>query len=264
MSKFTIHRGFADTPKGQIHYAEAGEGEPVLLLHQTPRSWTEYSKVLPILGKRYRTIAMDTIGFGESYRPSEKATIELYASGVVDFLNVMEIGRVSLVGHHTGGVIAVEIAASYPERVHKLVLSSCPFVDPQDRERRRKLPAVDHVPVSSDGSHLIELWKKRERFYPKERPDLIAQFVLDALKVIERIEDGHHAVNLYKMEEKTPLITAPTLVMAGTDDPFSYPRMKLLSKAIKGSLTSEIKGGMVPMPEQMPDAFSKCVLDFLE
>jgi pimeloyl-ACP methyl ester carboxylesterase len=263
MAQNTTLRGFVNTPKGQIHYAEAGKGEPVLLLHQTPRSWTEYRQVLPILGERYRAIAMDTIGFGDSYQPLVKASIELYAEGVVDFLDALEIERTSLVGHHTGGVIAVEFAASRPLRVNKLILSSCPFTDKEDRERRKTIPPIDDVAFSPDGSHLNELWNKRRAFYPKDRPDLLASFVLDALKVLDRIEDGHKAVNVYRMEEKTPLITAPTLIMTGTEDPASYPRMIPLSKAIKGSITEEIKGGMVPMPDQVPEIFAKYVIDFL-
>jgi len=68
MSQIPIHRAYADTSDGQIHYAEAGQGKPVLLLHQTPRSWDEYRDVLPILSMKYRAIAMDTVGFGDSYR----------------------------------------------------------------------------------------------------------------------------------------------------------------------------------------------------
>jgi len=264
MARNTIHRGFVNTPNGQIHYAEAGQGEPVLLLHQTPRSWTEYRDVLPILGERFHAIAMDTIGFGDSYRPLVKVSIEHYASGVADFLDAMEIDRTSLVGHHTGGLIAAEFAASCPLRVHKLILSSCPFTDKEDRERRKTSPPIDKATFSPDGSHLIELWNKRRAFYPKGRADLIAGFVLDALKVLDRVEEGHNAVNEYKMEKTTPLITSPTLIMTGTEDPFSFPRMRPLANAIKGSVTVEIKGGMVPMPEQMPDAFSQCILDFLD
>lgn len=263
MAQNTILRGFANTPKGQIHYAEAGQGEPVILLHQTPRSWTEYRDVLPILGERYRAIAMDTVGFGDSYRLSENASIERYAEGVIDFLDAMEIERTSLVGHHTGGVIAVEFAARWPQRVNKLVLSSCPFTDKKDREIRKTRPPIDEVFFSPDGSHMIELWNKRRAIYPKDRPDLLASFVLDALKVLDCVEEGHNAVNGYKMEEKTPLVTAPTLIMTGTKDPASYPRMGPLSKAIKGSIAVEIKGGMVPMPDQMPEIFSQCVLEFL-
>jgi pimeloyl-ACP methyl ester carboxylesterase len=264
MDEITVKRGYIDTSKGQIHYAAAGQEKPVIFLHQTPRSWDEYRDVLPIIGKKYRAIAMDTIGFGDSCRPAEEASIEFYARGVIAFLDALGVERASLVGHHTGGVIAVEVAASYPERVDKLVLSSTPYVDAEDRERRKTRQPIDEVETKEDGSHLTELWQRRMPFYPKERPDLLTRFVLDALKVWDRVEEGHRAVNNYRMEEKVHLIKAPTLVLAGTDDPFSYPRMKPLAEKIKGSKTTEIKGGMVPMVDQMPEAFAKVVLDFLD
>ena len=124
MNQRAIRRGFADTPEGQIHYATVGQGKPVLLLHQTPRSWDEYRDVLPIIGQKYWAIAMDTVGFGDSYKPEKEGTIETFAEGVVAFLDAMSIPRTSIIGHHTGGVIAVEVAATHPERVEKLVLSS--------------------------------------------------------------------------------------------------------------------------------------------
>jgi len=259
-----LRKGYADTTEGQIHYATVGQGKPVLLLHQTPRSWDEYREVLPLIGKKYRAIAMDTVGFGDSYRPKKKDSIEVYAQGVIRLLDVLSIDRTSLVGHHTGGVIAVEIAATYPERVDKLVLSSTPFVDAEDRKRRKTRPAIDEVELREDGSHLTELWQRRMAFYPKDRPDLLTRFVIDALKVNDRMEEGHRSVNAYKMEDKAPLIKAPTLVIAGTEDPFSYPRMMPLANSIRGSKTVAIKGGMVPMVDQMPEAFAKVVIDFLD
>ncbi|UCF83678.1 MAG: alpha/beta hydrolase [Desulfobacteraceae bacterium] len=264
MEEMVLKRGFAATPEGHIHYAMAGQGKPVLMLHQTPRSWDEYRDVLPIIGKKYRAIAMDTIGFGDSYKPEKRGSIEQYARGVIRFLDTMSIDRASIVGHHTGGVIAVDVAASYPERVHKLVLSSTPYVDAEDRERRKTRPPIDEVEFKADGSHLTELWQRRMPFYPKNRPDLLTRFVIDALKVGDRAEEGHQAVNEYRMEKKVPLIKAPTLVVAGTEDPFSFPRMKPLSNSIKGSRTATIDGGMVPMVDQMPEEFAKLVMNFLD
>ncbi|MBN2124801.1 MAG: alpha/beta hydrolase, partial [Deltaproteobacteria bacterium] len=242
MDDVIVRRAFVDTPEGQIHYATAGQGKPVLLLHQTPRSWDEYRDVLPILSKKYRAMAMDTVGFGDSYRLREEPTIERYARGVVDFLDALSIPRTSLVGHHTGGVIAVEVAASYPDRVEKLILSSTPYVDAEDRERRKTRPPIDEVEPREDGAHLAELWQRRAPFYPRNRPDLLTRFVLDALKVWGRVEEGHLAVNRYRMEEKACLIRKPTLVLAGTDDPFSFPRMKPLAEHIPGSITAQIQG----------------------
>jgi hypothetical protein len=137
-------------------------------------------------------------------------------------------------------------------------------VDAEDRERRVTRPSIDEVEEKPDGSHLTELWQRRMPFYPKSRPDLLRRFVLDALKVWNDVEAGHRAVNAYHMEERVPLIKAPTLVLAGTDDPFSYPRMEPLSEHIHGSKTAEIRGGMVPMVDQMPEEFAKAVMDFLD
>ena len=261
--EITIRRGFVDTPQGQIHYATAGQGSPVLLLHQTPRSWDEYRDVLPIIGGKHRAIAMDTIGFGDSYKPEGEVSIEDYARGVILFLDGLGIKRTSIVGHHTGGVIAVEVAAIHPERVDKLILSSTPYVDAEDRERKTNRPPIDEVPFKEDGSHLKELWQRRVGFYPENRPDLLLRYVVDALKAGEGVEKGHRAVSRYRMEEKAPFIKAPTLVMSGTGDPFSYPRMGLLARNIKGSETAVIEGGMVPMADQMPEQFAKVVLAFL-
>ena len=87
--------------------------------------------------------------------------------------------------------------------------------------------------------------------------------MVDALKVFENVEAGHRAVSKYRMEEKVSLITAPTLVVAGTEDPFSYPMMSALARSIKESTTTQIKGGMVPMVDQMPKEFATVVMKFL-
>ncbi|WP_413805994.1 alpha/beta fold hydrolase [Streptomyces sp. OE57] len=73
---------YAPSRFGQLHYVECGEGEPVLLLHQTPRSWAEYRDVLPLLGATHRAIAMDTVGYGASAKPADDQGVEMFADGV--------------------------------------------------------------------------------------------------------------------------------------------------------------------------------------
>ena len=77
----TIERSFVPISAGRAHVAACGAGRPILLLHQTPRSWDEYREVLPLLGGKYRAIAMDTMGFGDSEPlPSGQDSIEGWAS----------------------------------------------------------------------------------------------------------------------------------------------------------------------------------------
>lgn len=265
----TITRAFAELRDGQIHYATCGSDDapPVLLLHQTPRSWREYALVLPILGRRYRAIAMDTLGYGDSARSVDgNVSIERWAGVAVELLDHLGIERAHVVGHHTGGVIAVEIAASHPERVEGLVLSSTPFTSPEFRKQRAERPPIDHVEPSDDGSHLTDLWRQRQSFYPKHRPDLLLAFVRDALVVIDDVEGGHTAVATYQMENTISAVKAPTLLICTTDDPFAIPHSHELCNQLTHAASVErvdIEGGMVPLPDQLPVQFAEAVQSFL-
>jgi len=259
-----VRRSFVAIEGGHIHYAEAGAGNPVLLLHQTPRSWDEYRDVLPLLGARCRAIAMDTIGFGDSSKPGGPGTVEGYAEAVLRFLDALGLERVSLVGHHTGGVIAFELAASHPERVDRLVLSSTPLVDDAFRRERELRPAPDDVRPDNDGSHLLELWQGRLPFYPPGRRDLLERFVVDALKAGTSAHGGHMAVRNYDMTAKLALVRAPTLLIGATDDPFAIGHLEPLAACIAGSRTVLIEGGTVPLPDHLPEDFARAVLDFLD
>lgn len=265
-----IRRAFADLSVGQVHYASCGpvsaesNAPAVLFLHQTPRSWQEYREVLRLVGQRYRAIAMDTVGFGDSAPPPWPPTIERWAQVAVELLDALGIGRAAVVGHHTGGVIAVELAAGFAARVGALVLSSTPFTNEPFRRARADRPPIDEVPPSGDGTHLAALWQKRQSFYPRERPELLQAFVRDALKVSGALEGGHRAVASYRMEDRIGLITQPVLVVHAPDDPFASLHAAELLAHIPSARQVSIAGGMVPLPDQLPQAFAAVVLAFLD
>lgn len=252
-------------PEGTIHCAIAGSGLPVVLLHQTPRSWDEYRDVLPLLAPRYRAIAIDTPGYGDSSRPPLGGdSIEQWAVCAIGALDALGIDRFAVVGHHTGAVIATEIAASWPERVEAAVLSAPAFVDAAFRARHAGPSRVDNVVRRADGSHLTDLWRIRQPWYPQGDIDLLERFVIDAVKAGPRAAEGHAVVARYRMEARLPLIRCPVLVVAPTADPHAYPQARPLADAIAGSRYLEIEGGMVPLPDQMPREFAAAVTGFLD
>jgi pimeloyl-ACP methyl ester carboxylesterase len=258
-----MKRAFADTRLGQIHYVTAGSGPPVMLLHQTPRSWDEYRDVIPLLSTKFQVFAMDTIGFGDSARLNGPASVESFADGALAFMEATSLNRSSVVGHHTGGVIAVELAASHPERVDKLVLSGTTCVDGEGRRLAAEWPSIDEVTFSPDGSHLVELWRKRELYYPKDRPDLLQRLVIDALKVFDTVEDGHIAVDTFQMEDRLPKIKCPTLLMCGTEDWAAFPDLPRLAAYLPQAKVVEVPGAGVPMVDQVPSEFAAIVMEFL-
>jgi pimeloyl-ACP methyl ester carboxylesterase len=260
-----IEHRYVDVPQGTLHCAIQGSGAPVVLLHQTPRSWDEYRDVLPLLARRHRAIAIDTLGYGDSSKPPLCAdSIEHWAAAAVSALDALGIDRFAVVGHHTGAVIAAEIAAAWPDRVRAAVLSAPAFVDAAFRARRAKPSAIDNVARSADGSHLTALWRIRQPWYPEGDIDLLERFVIDAVKAGPRAAEGHAVVARYVMETRLPLIRCPVLVVAPTADPHAYPQARPLADAIAGSRYVEIEGGMVPLPDQMPARFAEVVTGFLD
>ena len=213
-----IERQFVATQAGRIHVAMAGAGLPVLLLHQTPRSWDEYRDVLPLLGRYVRAIAMDTMGFGDS-DPLADPSIEVWAAAAMALLDALGMKQAAVVGHHTGAVIALEVAAAAPARVSALVLSSCPMVDAARRAHHAGARVIDAVERRPDGSHLGELWTRRQPFYPAGDIGLLERFVADALKAGPMAAEGHRVVNRYRMEDRLKLVACPTLVIDALADP---------------------------------------------
>jgi pimeloyl-ACP methyl ester carboxylesterase len=98
----------------QVHCVVDGAdaGTPLLLLHQTPRSIDEFAEVMPLLARERRVVAMDTPGYGCSDRVPGQPGVADYAGAAIDVLDGLGIERVIVVGHHTGAIIAVEMAAA--------------------------------------------------------------------------------------------------------------------------------------------------------
>jgi pimeloyl-ACP methyl ester carboxylesterase len=240
------------TAAGPVSFARCGQGPTVLLLHQTPRSWREYEFVLPLLGRQADCIAMDTVGYGDTPPFADgRPSVERWAAECV------------AVGHHTGAVIGLELAARAPRRVRGLVLSSCPYVDAERRARHGHHPVVDGVTPRADGGHLLDLWRGRQTFYPEGDIDLLQRFVADALRADGRAAQGHLTVNHYVMEDRIGLVSCPTLLIGAPQDPHAYPAMPRLAQALPQAQRVDIEGGQVPLPDQLPEAFAAAVGAFL-
>ncbi len=65
-----MKRAYASTPEGQIHYYNHGRGQPLLMLHETPRSAWSFAPLMRKLGKQFNCFAPDTLGFGMSDAPA--------------------------------------------------------------------------------------------------------------------------------------------------------------------------------------------------
>ena len=164
-----MKRSYVRTPTGQVHCVIAGQGEAVLLIPQTPRSWRVYRRLMPLLATQYQVIAVDLPGLGDSDPLPEPFDVADLATSLAHVLHGLELDSVRVLGRHTGAAVGAELAASQPQRVVALVLHGLPYlIGDDEREEHiklghRALGGPGTLPVmrlETDGSHNVRLWQR--------------------------------------------------------------------------------------------------------
>ena len=96
---------------GEMHYEDQGSGPVILFVHGTPTNSYEYRHLIAALSKRFRCIAPDHLGFGQSARPQAFAyTPEAHAAVLKEFVEKLDLRDVTLVVHDFGGPIGLPLA----------------------------------------------------------------------------------------------------------------------------------------------------------
>ncbi len=119
------HR-FVDAGGLRMHVAEAGAGEPLVMLHGWPQHWFMWRKVIPPLAERYRLIMPDLRGFGWTDAPPTGYEKETLAADVMKLLDALELDRVRLMGHDWGGWVGFLMCLHHPERFERFLALSIP------------------------------------------------------------------------------------------------------------------------------------------
>jgi pimeloyl-ACP methyl ester carboxylesterase len=258
--------GYVTVPGGQVHYAEQGRGPAVLLLHQTPRSLDEFRELQPLLAAEHRVIAIDMPGFGNSTALPVPQHIEDYARGTLAALDALGVDRTAVVGHHTGGVVAVELAATARDRTTAVVLSSTPWTDAAHRASHVDGPGVDDAPRDPGGGHLLAWWQQRRPYYPQGATGLLDRFVRDALAPGVDPREGHLACARYEVERRIGHVRAPVLLLGAADDPFVLPALEPMARHLTAAAVVDqavIEGGTVALMEDKAEDVAAVVLPFL-
>jgi len=105
-----------------LHVVTAGSGVPIVLLHGWPQTWYEWRKLIPLLADRYRLVAPDLPGLGESSRPANGYDQNSIASDVREMCQQLDLGRFHLVGHDFGGPCGFALACAAPQSVRTLTI----------------------------------------------------------------------------------------------------------------------------------------------
>ena len=117
----------AETRAGSIEYREQGSGTPIVFIHGVGVNGDLWRAVAPGLAGEHRCIVPDLPWGAHSHPLREDADLSLagMAQIVADLLAALELGDVTIVGNDTGGAVAQWLVGHHPERIARLVLTSC-------------------------------------------------------------------------------------------------------------------------------------------
>jgi len=185
----------------QIYYKEEWlgapwlEGEPAILLHgniETHHIWWGW---VPRMAQQFRLLRPDLPGFGGSTAPRDfEWSLANFAKVVANFLDAIGVASAHIIGAKTGGAIAMQFAATYPQRARTLVVASGPF---------------SSVPPGTDNNSM------QIRLGSSASKEEMAYF--DKLKSETRPETQQGVGKMmsdFNLEALLPRISAPTLVIS--------------------------------------------------
>ena len=118
-----LRHDFAYLSQVRMHYVTAGEGEPLVLLHGWPQTWYEWRDLIPALAKKFRVIALDLRGLGDTSRPRDGYDSATISNDVWELVNgKLGYEKFFLAGHDWGGPVAFSLAAHHRDAVQRLAI----------------------------------------------------------------------------------------------------------------------------------------------
>jgi pimeloyl-ACP methyl ester carboxylesterase len=224
----------------KIAYSAGGKGEPVILVHGFGASSDNWNRMAGRLNKKYRVIAPDMPGWGQSTRID--AASYAYPEQIErlhHFLGALGLRRFHLIGHSMGGFISSAYAARYPEEVITLTLIAPHGVaEPQPGELALSVAAGENWLVAKTVPEFDRLLNKvftRRPYLPRSVFKLFAAYAIRGSAKSARIFADMQS-NDPPLEDRLPLIQAPTLIIWGDQDRvLNVSGAEVFRQGIKGS-----------------------------
>jgi pimeloyl-ACP methyl ester carboxylesterase len=134
-----IKKMTAEFKKIKVHYSDTGKGRVMVLLHGFLGSHKIWNEFIKILSKKFRIIAIDLPGHGETHSIGYYHSMELLAQSVKAVLDKVGVRRYVIAGHSMGGYTAMAFAELYPENVSGLCLvHSTSYADSEEKKKERE------------------------------------------------------------------------------------------------------------------------------
>jgi len=248
-----------------LAHDERGSGPAIVLIHGHPFSRRMWGGQLDALSDRFRVVAPDLPGYGESPPRGETITPRELAHAVVELMDALGVERATVVGLSLGGLVAMELGLGFPDRVDGLVLTATTAapLTPEEAEMRRS--TAERLERNGMLDHALEMAGRL--FGPAARRE--PALVLPILETMLTTSAAGAAAALRGRAERPPYhellpeLRAPSLVLAGDADFFSTAEITAQLVAALPDPEVVILPGIGHMPNlEAPEAFNGAVRTF--
>ncbi|TDO46655.1 3-oxoadipate enol-lactonase [Kribbella sp. VKM Ac-2527] len=249
----------------RLRYAVDGPADAptVVLANSLGATWSMWDHQLEALTQRYRVIRYDARGHGDSPAPTGPYSIDDLTDDVVALLDQIGAGRVHFVGLSLGGMTGLRLAARHPGRVDRLVvLCTSALLGPAAMwADRAALVRAQGTAAVADA--VVARWYTKT--FREAHPDVIATA---AGMVASTATEGYaaccEAIATMDLTTDLPTITAPTLAIAGADDPATPPEhLEAITAAIPTAHLLVVPDAAHLAPAEQPAPITAAILDHL-
>jgi 3-oxoadipate enol-lactonase len=218
---------------------------------------------LPLLRPHFRLLRFEFPGHGGSPAPPGPYTVGELGAAVLDLLDAHRIGRASYCGISLGGMVGMWLAASAPDRVAALAVCCTSAYLPPASFWAGRAQQARAGGTGSIAEQVVSRWFTPE--FAAREPDLRASFVAGLAQVAAEGYAGcSEAIAAMDLRPSLPAITAPTLVIAGADDPATPPwHGAVIASAIPGARLAVVRGAAHLASVSAPGQVGCALLGFL-
>ena len=251
-----------------LNYDEWGAGHPLLMLMGFGDSLDAWANQIPAFAEKFRTIAVDHRGSGESEAPVEGYNIPQFADDAIGLLDRLRVERAHVLGYSMGGRVGQDMAARYPDRVSALILAaSAAKPNPLNIYSLRAsawLYETYGPEAAAAFGPLISFTHGYFEEHLDSLTDRLGEPVLEPMPI--HAYRGH--VQAIENHDTTPIlhrIVAPTLVLMGDGEwlnPMSDQQAML--DGIPNAELRVLEDGGHGFLWEIPDAFNDAVIEFLD
>ena len=256
-----------------MYYQVHGKGVPLVMIQGFAGNHQAWFFQTPVFKKYYKVIIFDNRGIGRTEKSSEPYTIRTMAEDVIGLMDYLNIDKAHVLGLSLGGMVAQEVAISYPERVIKLVLGSTLAGSEGGSDVHPEMVKAFAIPKSPDSIDVrsIPIEKMMYKMISLAFNKRLWRMILLPLSKYSMKSinpEGHFkqmlAISSYSTLDRLHLIKATTLVITGTGDRIISPgASEVIASHIPNAKLVLVKGGSHAFFMEMRGRFNKEVLGFL-